>query len=52
VGQARTEQGDDGLDARDPDARLAEVDLGLLCGVREYAALPGVDRVRAAEEAR
>ncbi len=29
VGQARTEQGDDGLDAGDPDARLAEVDLGL-----------------------
>ena len=29
MGEPRTEQSDHGLDAPDPDARLAEVDLGL-----------------------
>ena len=51
MGEAQLEDRDLRSLAADEDIREAEVDLGLLCGVREYAALPGVDRVRAAPEA-
>jgi hypothetical protein len=36
--QAQVEDRERRQDAADPEARLAEVDLGLLCGTRAYAA--------------